>query len=225
MAGRSLLPYARERGMDERPTGLGGGQGRRPPVSFGPGERERRRPGDGRGRRRDPDAERFRQGRCGAGVGRRRHRRRARRDDLPQGPAQHRRRLCDRQRGVLRTLPGVDRARHGGVGPRSGLRCRRARGCPRRRRREAGRDTGRLRLDGRACRSRPRAARATTSSPAASLLPTTAATWWRPPITWRRRASATTGLKDVMRAAGGSLDDIVDMICFNHDARGMGRRR
>ena len=28
-------------------------------------------------------------------------------------------------------------------------------------------------------------------------------------------------LKDVMRAAGGSLDDIVDMICFNHDARGM----
>lgn len=28
-------------------------------------------------------------------------------------------------------------------------------------------------------------------------------------------------LKDVMRAAGGSLDDVVDMICFNHDARGM----
>ena len=28
-------------------------------------------------------------------------------------------------------------------------------------------------------------------------------------------------LKDVMQAAGGSLDDIVDMICFNHDARGM----
>ena len=28
-------------------------------------------------------------------------------------------------------------------------------------------------------------------------------------------------LEDVMRAAGGSLDDIVDMICFNHDARGM----
>ena len=28
-------------------------------------------------------------------------------------------------------------------------------------------------------------------------------------------------LKDVMRAAGGSLDDIVDMIGFNHDARGM----
>ncbi len=28
-------------------------------------------------------------------------------------------------------------------------------------------------------------------------------------------------LKDVMTAAGGSLDDIVDMICFNHDARGM----
>ena len=28
-------------------------------------------------------------------------------------------------------------------------------------------------------------------------------------------------LKDAMRAGGGSLDDIVDMICFNHDARGM----
>ena len=28
-------------------------------------------------------------------------------------------------------------------------------------------------------------------------------------------------LKDVMQAAGGSLDEIVDMICFNHDARGM----
>jgi enamine deaminase RidA (YjgF/YER057c/UK114 family) len=28
-------------------------------------------------------------------------------------------------------------------------------------------------------------------------------------------------LKDVMAAAGGSFDNIVDMICFNHDARGM----